>query len=579
MSIAVLPAIPASAIVSVVPSVLAAGGDALDLIGLILTTNPRFPIGQVLKFVDQPDVAAYTGSLSQESALATIYFNGPDNATALPGALLITQYPLTAVNAYLRGGNVSGLSVAQIQALGSGTVIVTIDGNPVTSATINLSGATSLSNAAALIWEGLDVDGPQGASIVGDISGTLLTVSSVSTGTLAVGQRLLGGTAVADDTTIVSFGTGTGGTGTYNVNNSQTVVSQVLTTDSPGCYYDSLSGAFVIQSGTTGATSTIGFATGTLATGLKLTQATGALTSQGAAAAVPGAFMDTVTTITQDWASFMTTWEPDDANKEAFATWTNGKANRYVYEMWDTDVVNTESGAASAPVLFINSGALSGIVMTHEDPTIDTVGGELAALGMSWTASLEFTRLNGRQTMAFKRQSGLAPQIFSGTVASNLIAKGMNFFGDYTTPNEAFRWYYPGAVSGQFVWKDSYVNQIWLNNALQLAIMVGFDNTPSLPYNNPGYALAESFMMDPINAAVNFGAIVAGVELSSAQKAEVNRAAGLDITPILFTRGWYLQIVPAPAIVRRARTSPACTLWYCDGGSIQKITLASIEIQ
>ena len=491
----------------------------------------------------------------------------------------MAQYPLAAVNAYLRSGNVSGLSVAQIQALGSGTVIVTIDGSPVTSAAIDLSGATGLSSAAALIWEGLDVDGPVGATVTGSISGTVLTVGTVGSGTVAVGQRVTGTGGVTDDTTIVSFASGTGGVGTYNVNNSQTVVSSALTLDAPGCYYDAQSGSFVIQSGTTGVTSTITFGTGTLATGLKLTQATGAALSQGADAAVPGTFMDAVTTVTQDWAEFMTTWEPDDANKEAFATWNNSKANRYVYEMWDTDVVNTESGAASAPVLFINNGALSGIVMVHEEPSIDTVPGELAAFGMSWTASLDLTRRNGRQTIASRRQSGLAAQIFSGTVAENLTAKGMNFYGDYTTPNEAFRWYRQGVISGPFLWKDSYVNQIALNAALQLAIMVGLDNTPSIPYNSEGYALIESFVMDPINQFVNFGAIVAGVELSSAQKAEINRAAGLVIDPIVFTRGWYFQVLPAIAQVRRARTSPPCTLWYADGGSVQSIRLASIEIQ
>jgi hypothetical protein len=85
--------------------------------------------------------------------------------------------------------------------------------------------------------------------------------------------------------------------------------------------------------------------------------------------------------------------------------------------------------------------------------------------------------------------------------------------------------------------------------------------------------------MDAINQGVNFGAIVAGVALSEAQKTEVNRAAGLVIDTIIFQRGWYLQVTPAIAQVRRARTSPPCTLWYADGGSIQQITLASIEIQ
>lgn len=578
MAIAVTPAIPASQIVSVLPSVLAAGGDALDLIGLMLTTSIRPPIDQVLAFADADDVSDYFGGLSQEAALATIYFNGPDNATAAPGSLLMAQYPLTAVNAYLRGGDVSGTALATLQAL-TGTIAVTIDGTPVTSSTINLSTATSFSSAALLIWAGLAVDGPQQASVTCSIAGTTLTVSSVASGTVALGQRV-GGTGVSANTVITALVSGTGGTGTYTVSNSQTSLSASRALLAPGAYYDSTSGAFVIQSGTTGATSTMGFAaSGTFTNTLKLTAATGAVLSQGAAAGVPGTFMDGVTDQTQNWASFMTTWEPADSQKEAFATWTNAQSNRFVYEMWDTDVTNTETGTGSPPVLFINSGALSGISMTRDDPAVDTVGGSLAAFEMGWTASLDFTRRNGRQTAAFKRQAGLAPQVFSGTVANNLIAKGMNFYGDYTTANEAFRWYYPGLVSGQFVWKDSYVNQIQLNAALQLGIMTGLDNTPSIPYNSDGATLIEAFCMDAINAGVNFGSIVAGVVLSAAQITEVNRASGLTIDTILKQRGWYLQVLPATAIVRRARTSPPATLWYCDGGSVQKIALASIEVQ
>jgi hypothetical protein len=85
--------------------------------------------------------------------------------------------------------------------------------------------------------------------------------------------------------------------------------------------------------------------------------------------------------------------------------------------------------------------------------------------------------------------------------------------------------------------------------------------------------------MDPINAAVNFGAIVAGVTLSAAQIAQMNNSAGLRIDNIIVNRGWYLQIKPATAQVRIARTSPPCTLWYADGGAIHELNLASIEIQ
>jgi len=66
------------------------------------------------------------------------------------------------------------------------------------------------------------------AVITAAISGTTMTVSAVSSGTLAVGQ-VLTGTGVAVGTGITALGTGTGGTGTYTVSSSQTVSSTTIT--------------------------------------------------------------------------------------------------------------------------------------------------------------------------------------------------------------------------------------------------------------------------------------------------------------------------------------------------------------
>lgn len=68
---------------------------------------------------------------------------------------------------------------------------------------------------------------PQAAVFTGSISGTTLTVSSVTSGALAVGQYVQG---AAPGTTITALGTGTGGVGTYTVSVSQSVASSLITT-------------------------------------------------------------------------------------------------------------------------------------------------------------------------------------------------------------------------------------------------------------------------------------------------------------------------------------------------------------
>ena len=363
---------------------LSAGGAALDLIELMLTTNARPPIGSVLSFPTQGSVASYFGPTSNEANSAAVYFNGFLGCTALPAALLFAQYPIANVGAYLRGGPVSSLTLAQLQAI-SGVLTITIDGTPHTSSSINLSAATSFSNAASTIQTALAAQdalgtGSMGASftatgtgtsfvvtavtvyisvgdtvagtgvpdattIVAQVSGTtggagtyttsgattasaascttisnVLHVTAVASGTIVLGDTVTG-TGLATGSYITSFGTGTGGTGNYVLNGAQQsfVSTNTLVFGAVTVTYDSIASAFVITSGSTGATSTIAFpTTNALATGLLLTAATGAVLSQGALAATPNAFMTNLVTITQNFATFSTNFEPNTASKEAF---------------------------------------------------------------------------------------------------------------------------------------------------------------------------------------------------------------------------------------------------------------------
>lgn len=571
--------IPVSTIVGVSPGVLNAGGSALVLNGLCLTTNSRIPIGAVQSFPTQLAVASYFGAGSTEAAAASTYFAGFDDASLKPGAMFFTQYPSTAVGAYLRGGNISTLSVAQLQALGTGTLNVTVDGYVRAAASINLSGAASFSAAAALIQTGLNSAPVTQATITAAIAATTLTVSAIPSGTLSPGQLLVGAGITANTQILAQLTGTTGGIGTYQVSISQSVASESMTTTGVPVVanYDSVSGAFVISSGITGAPSLSGYATGTLSSGLLLTSAAGAVTSQGSAAAAPGTFMDGVIRTTQNWATFFTLQDPDvtgNANKLAFAAWASSKNNNFGYICWDTDATPGISVPATTSLGYLLTQASYSGTCLISAPTYAP-----AAFVSGSAASLNFSQANGRSTFAFMTQASLAPTVTDPTVAANLIANGYNYYGAYATANQGFQFFYPGSVSGAFLWMDSFINEIWLTNQFQLALMNLLLQVNSIPYNSTGYGLIEAACQSVINAALNFGAIRTGVVLSSAQAAAVNNAAGAVIDGTLSTRGWYLQVLPASSTIRQARTSPVCNFWYTDGQSVQKIQLNSIEIQ
>ena len=100
----------------------------------------------------------------------------------------------------------------------------------------------------------------------------------------------------------------------------------------------------------------------------------------------------------------------------------------------------------------------------------------------------------------------------------------------------------------------------------------------SIPYNEAGYSLIRAAMIDPINSGINFGSIRTGRRMSASQKAQVKKAAGLEDSTRSEQQGYYLQILDPGAQVRGNRGTPVINFWYTDGGAVQKITVASIDI-
>lgn len=571
---AALNTIPASDIVAVTPSVLSAGAAGLQLSGLMLTPNPRVPIGQVLSFPSALAVSNYFGPTSQEYTLALTYFLGFTNSQKKPGALLFAQYNTTSVGAYLRGGSLAGTTLTQLQAF-SGNLSVTIDGTPHTVTGINLSAATSFSNAAIILSTALGTVGPAIGTFTGSIATTVLTVTVAPANPLTIGASITG-SGVSAATTITAFLTGSGGTGTYTVSVSQTASSTAMTATSAPVTFDSLANAFVISSGTVGGTSTMSF--GGLAVGnqLNLTQALGAVLSQGAAATTGTALMNSIINTTTNWASFMTINQVTANQILGLAAWVNGQNDEFWYVAWDTDVTPTESTAATASAGYmIQAAAYSGVTILNAPVN----GAAMAAFAMGWAASLDFNQRGGRTTLAFRGQTGLLPDIDDITSAQNLRANGYNFYGVWGTAAANFIFANNGTVSGPFVWADSYINQIWLNSQLQLALMILLTQARAIPYNAAGYALIAASVGDVRAQAKNFGVFSAGVTLSSLQIEEVNQAAGIDIATALQNDGDFLLILPTDPSVRALRGSPPMTYFYVDGGSVQKIQLASVEVQ
>ena len=148
--------IPASYIVAINPRLIPAGGTDLEFNGMVLTDNAIIPqTAMLMEFTSAETVAAYFGETSDEYKVASVYFLGYNNSFAKPRKMMFGRRIASAVGAYLRGARYTG-TLAEVKAVTSGALTVEINGTEVAISSVDLSGATSYSDAASTIETALD---------------------------------------------------------------------------------------------------------------------------------------------------------------------------------------------------------------------------------------------------------------------------------------------------------------------------------------------------------------------------------------------------------------------------------------
>lgn len=355
-----------------------------------------------------------------------------------------------------------------------------------------------------------------------------------------------------------------------NYTDVATVISSGLSTAGT-CTWDSLTQAFVITSATTGADSTIEYATAP-ASGVDISETLGLTAgtlSQGSTAkSLTQCMADCVNSNANFW-SFMPLWEETQNEALELAEWCNNQGVRFLYVMVDTSEDGTIANSTTC---------LASLVYDYIGvcPIYNTKA--LGSMAMGVGAAIDVAQFEGRKTWAYKAQNGLAFTVDEETKAVNLLGNGYNFYGNYATASELFKLFQNGQCSGNAKWLDTYYGQVYIKTGLQNDWLDVLMNSNTVPYNEAGYTRLRASASNTIQNAKNAGFIREGVRLSPTQIAIAQSQAGLDISNELQTQGWYLQILDPTAEVRANRGTPVINFWYCDGGSIQFIQGSSTVI-
>lgn len=492
--------IPIDQIVTINPGVIGTGSNPLALNGVFIGQSDLIPTGRILTFYSADDVSTWFGSSAYETQLAGVYFNGYTNATKYPSQIFYMALPTTARGAWARGLSLKGMLLTELQEI-SGSLSVTINGSDYSAEALDLSSATSFSQAATTIQ-------------------TALNIADVATVT-----------------------------------------------------WDSLTSRFVVTVTANLATSEITAFTGTASEALGLASAT---LSNGSDVMSITDVLNSAKQLSLNWVTFTHIEQWTQAQMIEASTWTNNQNNKYLFVASDNDPNAIVSGNESNFGFIANLRDYNGVAVVYDNNATPL----LKAFVLGYSASIDWKRYNGRTTAAFRSQSGLLPTCDNLQTAEVLLANGYSYYGQYSGRGEGndYTIFYNGQMPGIFKWLDTYLDQVYLNSQLQLAMIDLLMAVNTIPYNSEGYALIRNAALDPINEAINNGSIRAGVNLSSSQKAQIIARVGFDITRELYTDGYYFQVVDADAQTRGNRQSPPINFFYTDGGSIQQITIPSIAI-
>ena len=335
--------------------------------------------------------------------------------------------------------------------------------------------------------------------------------------------------------------------------------------------YSSLTGAFQINGAGTGSEQTITYASGTLAEALNLTQAKGAVLSQGSDALTTTQNMALIKEQTQNWVSFTTLYEADEDEHLGLSAWASSQGIEYLYVGWTADPTLLVQGSTTSIADKIKTAEYGATALVYDNSNV-------AVFVLGSIASVDWERYQGTINYAFKRVDGVAATVTDQTDADLLLAKGVSFMGNFATRNDDFTFLYDAKIFGDYGYIDAFVNTVWLKNVMQVSIMNGLTQAGRVPYNERGYALIRAWLQDPINRAVNNGTIDSGVQMSESQKAQVYNETGKDLSTELFTDGYAVLVEDAGASVRVGRQSPNITVYYTYGGSINHIDVASTAI-
>lgn len=342
--------------------------------------------------------------------------------------------------------------------------------------------------------------------------------------------------------------------------------------------YDSNTNTFTFMSSTTGVESTLSYASagegGTdLSELLGLTQATGAVLSQGLDAQTETQTMDAICEVTRNWVGFTTIWETELEEAEAFAAWADASGDDYVYFDWseDENLLSQLTQSTTKPAQLQGKYNCTAFLYGNWRD---------AAFALAVGASIAWNRTQGMKTWFAKNASGITPRVTNEVVADALEGIRCNYTGDFATRNDNFTLFNRGQLASDlYGFIDVLYGSIYLRSAIQTSCMAGFQSNNRVPYNARGEAFIRAWCQDPINRCLENGVIDTGLELNESQRVQIlNETGDEQVLNDLFSKGYWIGVDMPDAAGRVDREPPVVSVYYAYAGSVQSLQCEVVSV-
>lgn len=532
-------AISINKIVNVTRIAINSGFNRASLQGNFLSENILVPSdnNRTLQFTNLLSVGNYFGTSSNEYKVATNYFRGYNNSLNKPTSILYSRYVTSDTPAYAFTGLVVAPSkiVADIKALAAPTMTCNINGVVQTLV---------LTQADFTLATGL-------SDIVAVLSGALNTqLSGASMSVIPTNLRVL------------------------------------ITAPTLG-----------------GATSSIGYCIGNVAELLKLTELFAPTLVQGS---IGGDVVYNMTKINNHNRNYVgltyVTRLTGDSQADGFAVsvklaeWSATQNDSYLPVLWEGGTNPTNIASATslrAKLVDVGLGTTTAGVTEYNAPfgleynsnntqrintTTTDECGIYASFILGMGASINYTLTNAKINFAGKSQAGLSTSVTTDDDYDSLVAQGYGIYGDFATRASNYQFTEDGSIGGSYRFYDNFYDAIFIEDTIQNSLATLIQNVPILPYNETGKTMIRASLNNVAIAGLNAGVITTGNTFTPEQIDTMTSLAGVDISTLMTTNGYYVGFGTFTPEARSKREKVQVYFIYTSGGAINSFNVGQVFV-